>query len=408
MTAKASYGTYGELLGVVDAVSGEQLEERTGALGFLYNAQFGIRTDADGLYYMRARYYSPDSKRFITLDPVKGELTNTQSLNRYAYVQGKPISAIDPLGLSPLLNLARLLPDVETMLNIARVLPVTGTIMGVYGLYQGVKEKNAKKSITAAACLGFGAFAGIGKGIKFLNKAGKISDKAAGLLQATGNAVATAYQAELFCESLSNAGEELSTNGKISTGTLADMAITGLSTYLFGKATIKSIPRRAPEKLKTGAAGTGKTKTTAAKELAGEMPAVNGKVDGGSGVVRRKGGLELDLQFFASDKSSKEINGTSYDINKLKKTQPYTYPDGIEKYKNQILSDGPNSIEPIPIRIHNGEALIVDGHHRYEVFKQLGYERVPIKYLHKSNLGKSLPNGDYYRTLEQLLRDKIN
>ena len=60
------------------------------------------------------------------------------------------------------------------------------------------------------------------------------------------------------------------------------------------------------------------------------------------------------------------------------------------------------------VRIHNGEALIVDGHHRYEAFKQLGYERVPIKYLHKSNLSKSLPNGDYYRTLEQLLRDKMN
>lgn len=54
----------------------------------------------------------------------------------------------------------------------------------------------------------------------------------------------------------------------------------------------------------------------------------------------------------------------------------------------------------IAVRIHNGEALIVDGHHRYEAFQQLGYERVPVRYLHKSNLGKSMPNGDYYRTLD--------
>lgn len=46
---------------------------------------------------------------------------------------------------------------------------------------------------------------------------------------------------------------------------------------------------------------------------------------------------------------------------------------------------------------------MVDGHNRLEAFRQLGYERVPIKYLHSSQLGKTLPNGTYYRSIQELL-----
>ena len=35
---------------------------------FLYNGQFGVTTDGNGLYYMRARYYNVDIKRFINQD----------------------------------------------------------------------------------------------------------------------------------------------------------------------------------------------------------------------------------------------------------------------------------------------------------------------------------------------------
>ncbi len=33
----------------------------------------------------------------------------------------------------------------------------------------------------------------------------------------------------------------------------------------------------------------------------------------------------------------------------------------------------------------------------------LGYDRVPIKYLHSSQLGKIYPDGTYYRSLDELL-----
>ena len=50
---------------------------------------------------MRARYYNQDIKRFINRDVVSGDITNSQSLNRYCYVQGNPVSLIDPFGLCP-------------------------------------------------------------------------------------------------------------------------------------------------------------------------------------------------------------------------------------------------------------------------------------------------------------------
>ena len=55
------------------------------------------------------------------------------------------------------------------------------------------------------------------------------------------------------------------------------------------------------------------------------------------------------------------------------------------------------------MRVNNGQALVVDGHHRLEAFRQLGYDRVPIRYLHGSQLGKTNSNGTYYRLLQELL-----
>ena len=69
---------------------------------FLYNGQLGVTTDGNGLYHMRARYYNTDIKRFINRDILTGDITNSQSLNRYSYVQGNPVSSTDPFGLCPL------------------------------------------------------------------------------------------------------------------------------------------------------------------------------------------------------------------------------------------------------------------------------------------------------------------
>ena len=56
VTDTFTYDTYGKLT------------TRTGstATPFLYNGRDGVMSDENGLVYMRARYYSPTFKRFIT------------------------------------------------------------------------------------------------------------------------------------------------------------------------------------------------------------------------------------------------------------------------------------------------------------------------------------------------------
>ncbi len=66
---------------------------------FLYNGQYGVASDANGLYYMRARYYNIDIMRFINQDILTGSIDSNQSLNRYAYVDGNPVNFLDPFGL---------------------------------------------------------------------------------------------------------------------------------------------------------------------------------------------------------------------------------------------------------------------------------------------------------------------
>jgi len=69
---------------------------------FLFNGMYGVMSDGNGLYYMRARFYSPEIRRFVNQDVLLGNVDNGQSLNRYAYVSGDPIKYTDPYGLDRL------------------------------------------------------------------------------------------------------------------------------------------------------------------------------------------------------------------------------------------------------------------------------------------------------------------
>src|SRR5579859_7844807 len=46
-----------------------------------------------------ARKYNPNFGRWLSPDPLAGDVTNPQSLNRYAYVLNNPTNLVDPLGL---------------------------------------------------------------------------------------------------------------------------------------------------------------------------------------------------------------------------------------------------------------------------------------------------------------------
>ena len=66
----------------------------------MYNGRDGVVTDDNGLIYMRARYYSPELRRFVNVDIIAGKITNAITLNRYAYANANPVSFVDPQGLS--------------------------------------------------------------------------------------------------------------------------------------------------------------------------------------------------------------------------------------------------------------------------------------------------------------------
>ena len=167
-----AYGTYGELL-----------QKAKNAVRFLYNGSYGVVTDENGLYYMRARYYNPDIKRFLNQDIKVGDISNGQGLNRYAYCEGNPVSMVDPFGLSPqisqdqtsrfsvlhnILDLAGLAFDAADVINAAfyaaegdwtnaalcavAVIPIAGSAIAgaAKGTKAVVKAKKAEKILELA------------------------------------------------------------------------------------------------------------------------------------------------------------------------------------------------------------------------------------------------------------------
>lgn len=90
ITDTYTYDTYGEQL--------EHVGESTQP--FQYNGRDGVQTDPNGLYQMRARYYNPEIKRFVNRDVLTGSINDGLTMNRYAYVNGNPVSYVDPFGLS--------------------------------------------------------------------------------------------------------------------------------------------------------------------------------------------------------------------------------------------------------------------------------------------------------------------
>ncbi|MDY6994758.1 MAG: RHS repeat-associated core domain-containing protein, partial [Pseudomonadota bacterium] len=84
-----AYGPYGELL------SGDAT-----LTPFLFNGMFGVMSEGNGLFFMRARFYSAQVKRFVNQDVLVGNVVRGQSLNRFAFVAGRPVSFVDPFGLA--------------------------------------------------------------------------------------------------------------------------------------------------------------------------------------------------------------------------------------------------------------------------------------------------------------------
>ncbi len=124
ITDTYTYDTYGEQLEHI----GDSQQP------FQYNGRDGVQTDPNGLYQMRARYYNPEIKRFVNRDVMTGSIGNGLTMNRYAYVNGNPVSYIDPFGLSA--DGAEWLKQGGSF--VADAIPFVGTAKGIQEVFTGV------------------------------------------------------------------------------------------------------------------------------------------------------------------------------------------------------------------------------------------------------------------------------
>jgi RHS repeat-associated protein len=78
----------------------KMVDTTNGSMYQLFASLLWYDPQADG-YQTPNRYYIPRHGAWLSPDPLRGDLTNPQSLNRYAYVLNNPTTSTDPLGLSP-------------------------------------------------------------------------------------------------------------------------------------------------------------------------------------------------------------------------------------------------------------------------------------------------------------------
>ena len=82
-------------------------------------------------YYLRARYYDPNTGRFTARDPFEGFISDPLSLAKYPYVHSNPVNATDPTGLFLSLNSLSASSVMSGILNaITPVYPLVGAYAG--------------------------------------------------------------------------------------------------------------------------------------------------------------------------------------------------------------------------------------------------------------------------------------
>ena len=161
-TAQVSY-TYDEY--------GETTEHQKDAENPFYNEicyTAGVYDDTTKLYYLNARYYSPEAGTFLTQDTYRGSRSRTSTLNYYAYCAGNPISYTDPTG-----------HWVQAVLALGWL--TLGAVDGYkYAKKKGYKGKKKKAAIVVGAVTGIvpiskaTKIAKVGKALKFTPKANNV------------------------------------------------------------------------------------------------------------------------------------------------------------------------------------------------------------------------------------------
>ncbi len=291
---RIAYGTYGELLTTVK-----------NAVRFLYNGSYGVATDENGLYYMRARYYNPDIKRFINQDIKTGDIGNSQSLNRYAYCEGNPVNMVDPFGLcGENTNDQGQKSKYEKWHNL---LGAAGIFWDGFDLINGALYAAEGDYVNAAISFACGIpavgniVAGVAKASKAV-KAIKAAEKIASACRTVGKIGNTAAAVKACYDTYQTAQRECDTTiEKIAyvTGTLAAGYLMG-NAAKWGADKIKNLASKALPKLKT-----------AVQETAGKLVSRINKGFGssGSGYMNRNRGFAVNPFYKGGNSTNGIVNG---------------------------------------------------------------------------------------------------
>lgn len=86
----------GNVTDTYDYTAFGELQNQTGTTenNYLYTGQ--QFDDSNGLYSLRARFYSPNIGRFLSQDTYAVNFSNPIELNRYGYMGNNSINAMDP------------------------------------------------------------------------------------------------------------------------------------------------------------------------------------------------------------------------------------------------------------------------------------------------------------------------
>jgi RHS repeat-associated protein len=117
---------------------------------FLFNGQWGVMTEPNGLLSMMARFYSPTFRRFLSEDPAGF----AGGINLYAFAGGDPINFMDPFGLGPISVWERLAGGAQFVGGVSQSLlglgvaivgspTVAGSVIGVLVTVHGLDQSVA-------------------------------------------------------------------------------------------------------------------------------------------------------------------------------------------------------------------------------------------------------------------------
>lgn len=234
-----------------------------------------------------------------------GDPKESQSLNRYCYVQGNPVSLTDPFGLSPLENPEKWLPFIHTILDVIGCIPgpvgmAANLINGI--LYFLVDHDPLMGGLSMLAVVTAGASklaVGVGK-----------AAKTAQIIESFGNIVSNAasflINSKMLVDTALSMKGKYNENGQVLdssfAGDAAQLALSALGMIMSGK----------------GALGSGKNLKKSLGKNADNT-------------------LDMNLQFFAGGKSgsvTKPNQVHHYATNKSK-----TYTPQLEEIANRYELD---------------------------------------------------------------------